>query len=687
MQDSIENAVSNLTKKTDEDICKLHQLIKDNNPLLFLGHTSYASMFISHGECDPSFLPRHIVYLANIILQYTPQKNWNLPHAEPSTIQSIFDLMKEIMQNSSVLLAVSSNQINLTSSTHQILFSQKLQNLHITGKGYHCYRKEIFLSISSELKFSNINKSHVSGNQLSNFIDDVALLFQYKIEKLKKEIEELKSIKNDIEKFKERAEVLLNGEFQTDVFDITSLKEVYPNIFKEFYIDVSSISPKIFNHIEVRPGLERPFLFKPILKINSKYYLFTYSSFEDNLFTFYHEYIKNINDKWAEKYRKARDNYVEYRSFEIIRDVLQASATSWKNLSYEYEEAGDKRIGETDGIVFVDGILFIIEAKAHQLRPSSQRGAPKSFPEQIDNIIGKADQQAERFINILRTQGEINFFNNKGIHQVTLRSKEVHDIKKIIVIYEDLSPHLAQLHLLYETEWISASNWPWVIAIHDLMAICHIITYPAIFLLYLQRRIDLNKYPDLKFHDEMEIFGYFISKGLFFEREKKEQPCREIFIGMAQELDVYFSDMTKSKPHYPIPKRLQDFIEKLAQQRPFRWLETSCSLLSFDDENLKKIDEMILLSEMYYYQHRFIFNTIICKKSKEVIVFTCMPHTHLGLSSVIDKINLRSNDYLEQQIRVLVWQPPFEIEKILIFYIQGGEKINISSMYLNSLLR
>lgn len=74
MQDSIENTVSNLTKKIDEDICKLHQLIKDNNPLLFLGCTSYTSMFISHGECDPSFLPRHIVYLANLILQYTPPK-------------------------------------------------------------------------------------------------------------------------------------------------------------------------------------------------------------------------------------------------------------------------------------------------------------------------------------------------------------------------------------------------------------------------------------------------------------------------------------------------------------------------------------------------------------------------------------------------------------------------------------
>ncbi len=687
MQDSIENTVSNLTKKIEEDICKLHQLIKDNNPLLFLGCTSYASMFISHGECDPSFLPRHIVYLANLILQYTPPKNWNLPHAEPSTIQSVFDLMKEIMQNSSVLIAFSSNQINLTSSTHQILFSQKLQNLHITGKGYHCYRKEIFLSISSELKFSNINKSHVTGNQLSNFIDDVALLFKSRIEKLKKEIKELQLIKNDIEKFKELVEILLNGEFQTDVFDVTSLEEVYPNIFKDFSIDVSSISPKIFNHIDVRPGSERPFLFKPILKINSKYYLFTYASFEDNLFTVYHGYIRNINDKWAEKYRKARDNYVEYRSFEIIRDVLQASATSWKNLSYEYEEAGDKRIGETDGVVFVDGILFIIEAKAHQLRPSSQRGAPKSFPEQIDNIIGKADQQAERFINILRTQGEIDLFNNKGIHQVTLRSREVHDIKKIIVTYEDLSPHLAQLHLLYETEWISASNWPWVIAIHDLMAICHIITHPAIFLLYLQRRIDLNKYSGLKFHDEMEIFGHFISKGLYFEKEKKEQPRREIFIGMAQELDVYFSDMTKSNPHYPIPKRLQAFIEKLAQQRPFRWLETSCSLLSFDDENLKKIDEMILLSEMYYHQHRLIFNTIICKESKEVIIFACVLHTRLGLSNVIGGINLRSNKYLGQQIRVLVWQPPFEIEQILIFHLQGGEKININSMYLNSLSR
>lgn len=85
------------------------------------------------------------------------------------------------MQNSLVLIAFSSNQINLTSSTHQILFSQKLQNLHITGKGYHCYRKEIFLSISSELKFSNINQSYVTGNQLLNFIDNVAFLFKSKI--------------------------------------------------------------------------------------------------------------------------------------------------------------------------------------------------------------------------------------------------------------------------------------------------------------------------------------------------------------------------------------------------------------------------------------------------------------------------------------------------------------------------
>lgn len=91
---------------------------------------------------------------------------------------------------------------------------------------------------------------------------------------------------------------------------------------------------------------------------------------------------------------------------------------------------------------------------------------------------------------------------------------------------------------------------------------------------------------------------------------------------------------------------------------------------------------MILLSEMYYYQHRFIFNTIICKESKEVIIFACVLHTRLGLSSVIGGINLRSNKYIGQQIRVLVWQPPFEIEQILIFHLQGGEKININSMYL-----
>lgn len=61
-------------------------------------------------------------------------------------------------------------------------------------------------------------------------------------------------IKNDIEKFKDLVEILLNGEFQTDIFDINSLEEMYPNIFKDFSIDVSSISPKIFNHIDVMPG-------------------------------------------------------------------------------------------------------------------------------------------------------------------------------------------------------------------------------------------------------------------------------------------------------------------------------------------------------------------------------------------------------------------------------------------------
>ena len=659
--------------KMFEDISQeLYQIVIAYNPLLFLGCVSFSSALYT-GSRDPAFLPRHVVYLHNFIWKYASAKTWDLTDPPPEIIQKVMDLMEQLMHISSLVACGFIDHAKLHDVKHEILGIQKLQNLHITGKGYPIYRQNIFLSICDQAKLEQLTTLSITGRQILNFMHDVEHLIEtrcvgYDIKK-KALLERNRNVSALTEQERELLhtdlKLFVRGYAQTELFDISDIYDKYPQIFAVFSNASKTCANADFQCKESLPGKEAQFLQKPILKIKDRYYLFVFQSFEDNLFALYLDYLQRYSPKAAEKLKKARDNFVESKSFELIKKTMQATS-AWQNLRYDYEEEGEKRQGETDGIILIDDILIVIEAKAHLLKLSTLRGASKSFPEQMNEIIGKADSQADRLIRTLAEKKKLALQDEKGTPIITLDLKHLRDVKKIIVLYDDLSPQLAQLYRFQDSKILNFVEWPWVVALHDLMAICHILDNPALFFLYLERRIALNKHPECRFHDEMEILGHFLKYGLFFENNDTQNTQ---FVGMDAEVDAYFKQQSE-KPSYPLPARLHKFINRLILQKPYGWLNIAKALVSFDKKVLEEIDKIILLSEINCYPKAGDFSAIRASQGGAIVILICVCWNNWPLHEIINKMKKVCSKYADcMSISAVVWNPFFELSHLVTLQI------------------
>ena len=92
-----------------------------------------------------------------------------------------------------------------------------------------------------------------------------------------------------------------------------------------------------------------------------------------------------------ERYQRVRSRYLEERSVELLRSVSR-HASGWTRL--RYRRSGEASDDELDGLVLVDDVAFIIEAKSGSMSPAARRGAP-SVREDLRNLVGEAYGQLD----------------------------------------------------------------------------------------------------------------------------------------------------------------------------------------------------------------------------------------------------------------------------------------------------
>lgn len=551
---------------------RLVEIIRTSNPLYVAGE------FAVHAAChkeedDLVTLPRVFAYLLYLIEKNYISANWGKGYPGTDVIQEVYEALDVIIKRIAVSPIFSDYRKgpSLTWAANQ----QNVQDVFVSGKGYYQFRKKILTGIARRFDAAKKN-DEISVFDIYAFIEDAEHLINKKLEQYVERSKRLRRkmhILRTNEKFQSAWQKEI-GEKNPGIFDVTCLLKDHSCVMIAFSTALDS--DKATSDEMLQPGVGTSYSNAPIWNINGRYYLLNFIDFEDNLYAIYVNYLMGISHKTKERFEKIRASYVEQQAIEELSTLTKAD---WHhgNVKYQY----GKQEYETDAILSLDDTLFVVEVKSHKFRAQALKGREKDFAKQLRVSIKEADEQASRFIDALQGREELTITSGKETRIIKKNDYCVY--RKIIVIFEDLSPHCASLDNFLQAHIVDSNEIPWVVSLHDLMAIREVVDKPEHFLQYVEMRSLRNMREDLYFHDEMEILGYFLKNGACLPQQ---MPNDKQFVAFqAKELDKFFNHRAK-KPIYKFPPEVATLLTSMADSKLKGWASFTRVLVGVRTEEL-----------------------------------------------------------------------------------------------------
>jgi hypothetical protein len=200
---------------------------------------------------------------------------------------------------------------------------------------------------------------------------------------------------------------------------------------------------------------------------------------------------------------------VTYNSFEYFVPEPRASLPEGTPTDYT-------KLVEGDGLLIVDDVAVIIEAKAGALAPLSRTGNARRLASDLKKIVTNAASQCARLRERIAEDGGLRLRDDTWLDLSHIR-----EIHAIAVSLDDLSSIATVTSELVRAGLLSGAHLAWTVSVHDLRIITELVERPAEMLLYLRRRTE----PDVtsRFHavDELDFFLEFYSTCSYVEPDPK----------------------------------------------------------------------------------------------------------------------------------------------------------------------
>lgn len=220
-------------------------------------------------------------------------------------------------------------------------------------------------------------------------------------------------------------------------------------------------------------------------------------------------------------YASHRGRYLEEEALRLLAGMLPGAVV---HSGFEYfvpdpqaaspqtDPASFTKLVEGDGLLVVDDVAVIVEAKSGALSPLARTGDPKRLEADLRKIVTEAAAQADRLRERIVVDGGIRLRDGSWLDLAGVR--EIHSVG---VSLEDLSGIATVTSHVVAAGLLPHGNLPWTVSLHDLRIVTEIVDRPPELLLYLRRRTE----PDVtrKFHavDELDFFLEFLWTGLYIE--------------------------------------------------------------------------------------------------------------------------------------------------------------------------
>lgn len=341
---------------------------------------------------------------------------------------------------------------------------------------------------------------------------------------------------------------------------------------------------------------------KPILKLGDEFFCFNPTIIFYNLQSILENILLDIipSDKHQKIYYKKKGEYLEEKSLELFRKLLPNSQI-YSNLQYGKND-------EVDGLVIFDNNLLIVESKSNKFTLGARQGNIEKIKTDTKNIVEKAYQQAIRAKKYIFSEDKVEFRNNKKQVVLSLCRKDINEIYLINTTLDPLYHISTNLSSLKEFGFIQDDEWIWSVYLNDLRIISEILDSPSEFLLYLERRIKYNDYYQIKISEEIDIFGYFLGSGLYFDDIDfpKDNFMLALDSSFSEKIDLFYYSQegsleeTYSKPClFENSINLKDIVKQVEEKSKKNFTNITKFLLSLDGSMQKLFHENIELMKIY----------------------------------------------------------------------------------------
>jgi len=624
--EAIKRLEKEVLPKLEEDILKLILNIKKNalscSPQQILDYFAFV-----YGISTSDKILEDIDSLNNAYLDYVVSLVTSLDYlninddCNDENLDSLKNNIEELHQQ--VIHYHMITSVDENKSPDKMRFLQSVNNLFVKGDSYPEHKIELCKNLFS--KYDDLLIKAYNINAL-NLIEELVRVANYPLSNFDIQTKYMSEMKNAHEEYKKNYErAKKNNELDTFLEDFKkseALKQTQENIQKIndetnisfndsiFKIHKTSLPTEILEQLSISIGENIIFqegkidyfpinnsqiYEKPLVKIDDMFYCFNSPNLFYNLQLIIENLILNLipENKRSKQYANKKGEFLEDKSIEFFQKLLPKSKT-YKNLKYNKDD-------EVDGIIIYDNRVFIIEAKSNKFSLGAKKGSIGSIKSDTKKIIEKAYQQSIRAKEYILSKDSVEFKNHKKEVVLTIDSTKISNIYMINTTLEALGNITSNLNSLDRFGFIKGKDWIWSVYLNDLQIISEIIDSPTEFILYLERRIRLNDYHQIHTMEEIDIFGYFLHNGLYFDDIDfpKDNYMMQV-VGFSQELDEYYLwkegklKTERKKPSFYNKCKTKEIVKKIEDTNKENSLLVSKILLGYNEQHQYEIKEQVI---------------------------------------------------------------------------------------------
>jgi hypothetical protein len=673
----------------DKEITEVQSLIKKYDPLKLLSTVAFKNGFAdpeSYSEPSHEGKEPYIEYAQSIVLASDSGRVATEPTDE--VINRFHELIGSIYNNVTLYFGSEITEEKRSFEEETIRYMALLQYLFLRGYSTQEHHIELIRDLFSA--HNSFLQKHISAStkDIIGCVEDIERQLSYTMNekllastKLMMELHSRWKVYVDaegVEKFRSMQDCMTKFKEQPGIQEMTDkllkVQRTIPEL--PFVIEATEKAPEnLLEMLSSEIGDNRAFsqfakapawptndsiiYRKPLIKCEKKYYCFAFQVLFRNLKEIVENWINDAdNDYFEHTYQESRANLLEEKAIQYLNNLLPG-AKIYRNLYYSTgQENQEKHRSETDAIIIFDENLFILEAKAGALSLSAKRGGLDRIKRDTTALVDEAYSQAIRTkAFILETEAPIFKYENGQTALELTGKRQYKNIFLINVTLEYLGHLSTQLNSLKKFELINGKEWPWSVFINDLRIISELIQSPSEFLLYIQRRIRANDYPQFHTFDELDYLMYFFSQGLYFEDDGFGDISLFTLHGYTVPLERFYDFQagrasTGEKPALFIKEKYRELVRNIERTEKTGFSLVGSFLLSLDSETQDG-----LLSDIER------LNQLVAKDGQRHTLTLLLKHRQGGFAigmgpTITDKLRLEMEDFTrlkKYQTRVPNW--------------------------------